>query len=102
MRRIYDWKMELYWRLPVFVQESMLSAYAAYLDRRYYGRAHDEWLEKFSERINWSRAETEQWQNERLQFLINLAATRVPYFREHWRDLDWRRVRSSADLHMLP
>ena len=34
---IHDWKMELYWRLPVFLQEAALYCYAGYLDKLYYG-----------------------------------------------------------------
>jgi hypothetical protein len=32
-----DWCMELYWRLPVRLQETALGLYAGYLDRLYYG-----------------------------------------------------------------
>jgi phenylacetate-CoA ligase len=40
--------------------------------------------------------------NRRLQLIVQLAATRVPYYRERWRDIEWRTVRSAADLHHLP
>ena len=50
----YDWKMEIYWRMPVFVQETVLSLYSRYLDRLYYGPTFDKWLEYFAGWKNWS------------------------------------------------
>lgn len=99
---IYDWKMELYWRLPVLLQETALSIYAKRLDKLYYGPAFDEWRRRFKRWQSWSRVEAENWQNEQLQSLVELAATRVPYYREAWRNVDWKSVHSAADLHVLP
>ncbi|RMF90927.1 MAG: hypothetical protein D6736_05925, partial [Nitrospinota bacterium] len=79
---IYDWKMELYWRLPVFLQERLLSLYAARLDRVYYGPAYTEWRQRYETWKGWSRAEADAWQEEQLRRIITLAATRVPYYRE--------------------
>jgi phenylacetate-CoA ligase len=99
---IYDWKMELYWRLPVLLQETALSLYGGHLDRVYYGPGYDEWRRGFKNWQTWSRAGAHEWQNRQLQSLVSLAATRVPYYREHWRKLDWKSVRSAADLPILP
>ncbi len=46
---IHDWKMELYWRLPAFVQEAALDLYAGYLDKAYYGVGYDQWRRRFKE-----------------------------------------------------
>src|SRR5688500_5450770 len=102
MRKVYDWKMELYWRMPVLLQESVLSTYAVYLDRRYYGSTYAEWVRKLGGQSKWSYGESAEWQNRRLQFILRLAAARVPYYREQWRDLDWQAVRTTADLQALP
>src|SRR5438132_744587 len=99
---IYDWKMELYWRLPVFLQEAALSIYARCLERLYYGPAYAEWLQRFKSWQTWSCAEAEAWQSQQLQSMVELAATRVPYYREQWRKLPWRSIRSAAGLHLLP
>ena len=98
---IHDWKMELYWRLPVFFQETALSLYARKLDQLYYGDGYDTWCKKFEQWKTWSRSETEAWQNDQLQSIIELAATRVPYYREQWRNLDWKSVHSARDLLIL-
>ena len=99
---IHDWKMELYWRLPVALQEAALSLYATYLDRMYYGDGYESWRQRYREWQNWSRTEAAAWQNRQLQAIVQLAAARVPYYRSRWRDLDWRSVRSAADLSRLP
>jgi phenylacetate-CoA ligase len=99
---IYDWKMELYWRLPVVLQEAALSAYARYLEKLYYGNGYAYWQHKFNEWQRWSRVEGEAWQSHQLQSLIELAATRVPYYKKRWQRLDWRSVRSRDDLELLP
>ncbi|MGH7834932.1 MAG: hypothetical protein ACREQK_14915, partial [Candidatus Binatia bacterium] len=99
---IYDWKMELYWRLPVFVQETALSLYARHLDRLYYSDGYAGWKEKFENWKKWSREETVDWESQQLQSILELAATRVPYYREAWRNVDWGSVRSARDLSLLP
>ena len=93
--------MALYWRLPVFLQEAALGAYARYLDRLYYGDGYEEWRKRFQNLRSQSYAQTEAWQNERLQHIVQLAATEVRFYREHWRHTDWRSVRSLNDLHRL-
>lgn len=97
-----DWLMHLYWRLPVSLQETALSLYACYLDRRYYGDGYEEWRQRFIEWRQWSHEEAVTWQERRLRSLLQLAATTVPYYRAQWRDLDWKAVRSIADLPLLP
>ena len=94
--------MELYWRLPVLLQEAALSAYALYLDQRYYGTTYEKYRRELMRHQEWSPAEAMEWQNRRLEFIVQLAATRVPHYREQWRQLDWRSVRSVADFNELP
>lgn len=97
-----DWKMELYWRLPVFLQEAGLSLYARHLDRLYHSGEYHFWFEEFKRYKDMSLPAIQKWQNDQLQAIVKLAATRVPYYRDTWRKLDWRSVRSSEDLHLLP
>lgn len=97
-----DMLMHLYWRLPVCMQEMALSFYARYLDRCYYGDGYEEWRQRFLEWRSWSREDAVRWQEQRLCYLLELAMTKVPYYRETWRSIPWRVVRSGEDLHLLP
>ncbi len=99
---IHDWKMELYWRLPVVLQEASLSLYAGHLDNLYYGDGYEGWRQNFKRWQAWTRSDAEAWQSQQLQSLLELAATRVPYYRTEWKNVDWKSVRSSTDLHILP
>jgi phenylacetate-CoA ligase len=101
---IYDWKMELYWRLPIRVQEAALSLYARYLNRHYYTPdLYDSWRQQYQcWQTTWSKTTAEVWQNQQLQTLLELAATQVPYYRQAWHRIDWKSVKSAVDLHVLP
>jgi len=94
--------MEVYWRLPVFLQEAALSAYANRLDRLYYGLDYEEWRERFKRWRSWSRTDADKWQSQQLEQLIQLAATRIPYYRKEWKKIDWKSIRTPSDLHLLP
>lgn len=85
---IYDWKMELYWRLPPALQEFALSLYAGHLDRLYYGDGYREWKKRFSTLQFGTAQQIAMWQQEHLQRILEIAAARVPYYRENWRDVD--------------
>jgi len=97
-----DWAMKLYWGLPVFLQETALSLYAEYLDRLYYGRGYREALAVFERLQAASASEAADWQSVRLRRIVQLAATRVPFYRDNWRGCDWQSVQSAADLCLLP
>jgi phenylacetate-coenzyme A ligase PaaK-like adenylate-forming protein len=99
---IHDWKMEIYWRLPVFLQEAALGIYAGRLERLYYGPDYKGWYERFKSWKAWSKGEALAWQSEQLHSIVRLAATRVPYYRDKWKKLDWKSVRSPEDLPLLP
>ena len=99
---IYDWKMRIYWQLPVFLQETALISMPPRLEKLYYGAGYETWRHEFTKWQSWSRADAEAWQGEQLQYLVELAATRVPYYRKTWQKLDWKSVRRPADLHILP
>jgi phenylacetate-CoA ligase len=94
--------MDLYWRLPVALQEIALYLYAKRLQRLYYGPGFEKWKARLLEWCSWSRSDAENWQNRTLQEIVQHAATRVPYYREKWRRVNWQSIRSSAELHLLP
>jgi phenylacetate-CoA ligase len=97
-----DWKMELYWRLPVRLQEAALSLYARYLEKMYYGDEFEKWRDWLKDWKDWSPSSVEGWKNERLQHVIRIAAEHVPFYRSTFGGIDWKRVRSESDLPLLP
>lgn len=99
---IRDWKMKLYWRLPIILQETALSLYARYLEKIYYGPGYEKWKEWAEGSKNWSVADIEKWKNERLQYIIETAVRRVEHYRENFRGRMWDKVRSEKDLYLLP
>jgi phenylacetate-CoA ligase len=99
---IHDLAMRAYWLLPVSLQEIGLSLYARRLDGVYYRDGYEDWLEEFTVWKDWPREKIEDWQNQQLLRIVELAATRVPYYQERWRGLDWRSIRFPCDLSVIP
>jgi phenylacetate-CoA ligase len=102
VRKAYDWKMELYWRLPVVLQETALTAYGWHLDRLYYGREYDEFYRFLDDSARFTPAEMRAWQTERLREVLEAAVARVPYYRAALRGVSVSDVRAPEDLARLP
>ena len=99
---MYDWKMSLYWFLPIKIQEIILSYYARYLDNIYYSSEYYKWKEKFDQWKGWSLSQIKTWQNNQLQYILDVAATQVPYYKKHWQNISWKQITSIEDLSRLP
>lgn len=74
--------LQVYWRLPVRVQEAALSVYARRLDRLYFGSAYHRWLDEFRGMRWWSPTQLREWQAGRLAHVLRTAARHVPYYTE--------------------
>jgi len=98
----HDWKMELYWRLPVRMQEAALSLFAMYLEKKYYGPVYEEWKQWLIGWKSWSPDYIKEWKKQRLKHIVEIAAKRVPYYRNQWKKISWRSIQSEADLPLLP
>jgi phenylacetate-CoA ligase len=99
---VYDWKMELYWRLPVFLQEMMLSAYSVRLNQLYYGGDFRKWCKRLQDWQGWSREEALGFQTQHLVRILEIAGNRVPYYKGRWRNIKWKSVHTPALLNRLP
>jgi len=99
---VYDWKMELYWRIPVRLQELSLSLYSRRLDKTYYGDGYEECKQWLNGWKSWTSSYVEGWKSDQLQYIVELAAKHVPYYRNNWQDLAWKSIRSEKDLQILP
>lgn len=94
--------MELYWRLPVLLQETALSMYARRLDRLYYGGDYEKWRDWFRASKSWTLAESLEWQSSRLREILALCASAVPHYRDAWNGADWKQIGGTAELSRLP
>ncbi len=99
---VYDLKMKLYWRMPVRLQEMVLSWYAGRLEKVYYGPGYAGYMQWLAGWKTWSYSYIEEWKNQRLKEIINIAAQRVPHYRKSWAGLDWKSIQSENDLNILP
>jgi len=97
-----DWKLRLYWRLPVPAQELGLSLYARRLNRLYYGGSFEEECRQIRS-ARWTSPEAiEAWQIARLRELLRRVSASVPYCRTALRDLESEALHSGADLRRIP
>jgi len=67
-----------------------------YLRAWRYGPETDRLVEEAQERERWSPAQWTAWREERLGFVLHRAATKVPYYRQHWRQ---RRLAGDRTSH---
>lgn len=94
----------VYRAAPVWGQNVMLSAFATLLSRERYGGDYDK-CRALLARTEWlSRAELEQYQDERLRAVVRHAYDTVPYYRRRFdeRKLSPQDIRTQADLVKLP
>src|SRR5437870_569546 len=96
------WKMELYWHLPVPLQEIGLSLYARRLDRLYYGRHFHEACESIRASHWDSQAEILQWQLKQLRTVLTAATSHVDYYKNALKGLVVEQIRSLNALCSLP
>ncbi len=76
--------LDIYHRLPPRSRSAIASIRGYYLNWWRYDRLTDRLVEEALERESWSSTEWNAWQSEKLAFLLERAATKVPYYRRHW------------------
>ena len=74
-----------YAHMPVAVRGAAASAFGHYLRWWRYGPETDGLVAAALERDSWSPEQWRRYQEERLATTLDRAATRVPFYREHWR-----------------
>lgn len=82
-----DWRMGLYRRLPVVVQEELLGVYAWHLERLYYGGVFESALTETLERRFESPEAVHAWQMGQLATTVAEARKHVPYYRRALSDI---------------
>ncbi len=88
----------LYQRLPPPARHLAATAYGL---RMYYWRYSGRWEERVQAALERDRWSAEQWaiyRQNRLDELLHRAATRVPYYRDHWAERRRKGDRSPRDV----
>lgn len=95
---------DLYFRLPVFMQNAATYMAALIIKRERYGDPFPRILEEYKERGSWSADQLQAFQSERLQKMIAHCYETVPYYTRLFkeRDLDPYSVKTIDDLSLLP
>lgn len=79
-----DMFLKAYHSLPVPLRTVVASLRGFYLRSWRYGPETERLAEEAIGRESWSPAQWKTWQEERLAYVLNRAATQVPYYREQW------------------
>lgn len=75
---------KLYNHLPYFLRVTGVNVYGYYLNWLRYGGNTQRLVEEALERETWSSQRWKAWQENRLAYILNRAATQVPFYREYW------------------
>jgi phenylacetate-CoA ligase len=81
---VSDWKLKVYHALPSGLRSAAASWRGYTLQKLRYTPETERWVEEALQRDHWSAQSWQAWQKERLAQLLHRAATRVPYYRDHW------------------
>jgi len=76
--------LHLYHQSPVLFRSLAASLRGYYLRSWRYGKETDQLVEQAFARETWTLAQWENWREERLAFVLQRAATQVPYYRAQW------------------
>lgn len=92
----------VYERLPINVQNLMMSIYGVYLSRVRYGKYYKRML-KVLEGVDEKNVNTvKKLQNKRFLNFFHYAVNNSPFYQEFYKDVDLSKVRSVNDLGVLP
>ena len=81
-----DWQLRFYHRLPSLCKSMLASAHGYRLRQWRYGAATNGLVQEALERESWGKEQWSAWQRERLAYILERAATRVPYYRNYWEE----------------
>src|SRR5215469_2272221 len=79
-----DLLLRAYNRLPIPLRSIAASLHGLYLRQWRYGPETERLVTEAIDRERWSPERWKSWREERLAYVLHRAATRVPYYREHW------------------
>jgi phenylacetate-CoA ligase len=95
---VNDLLLRLYHRMPAPARSAAASLRGAYLRSWRYGPESERLVAEAQEREGWSADRWRAWQQERLAFVLERAARRVPFYRAQWAERRRRGDRASWEL----
>src|SRR5688572_25 len=87
--------LKIYHSLPPPLRTVTASLRGLYLAHWRYGQETERLITEALEREKWSPSEWKVWQEDSLARVLHRAATKVPYYREHWAERRRRGDRQS-------
>lgn len=98
------WLKRIYDLAPAPVQDALVSAFSARLERDRYGGRFPEFQALLQDSQWWDRQRMQAWQDERLRAVVSHAYEHVPYYRELFdrHGLRPERFRGREDLPKIP
>ncbi len=91
--------LKIYHKLPAWSQSLAASLRGYYLSSWRYDKRTEKLVEAALERDCWSAKEWRDFRENRLEFILNRAATEVPFYREQWAER--RRSGDKSSWEML-
>ena len=79
-----NFSLQIYHNLPPWARSFTASLRGYYLSRWRYDANTERLVEETLERDYWSEKQWKEWRENRLSFILNRAATKVPFYREMW------------------
>lgn len=76
--------LQIYHKMPAWSRSFAASLRGYYLNSWRYDKNTEKLVEEILERDFWSESEWRKWRENRLSFVLNRAATKVPFYREQW------------------
>jgi len=99
----------IYQYLPAGIRSIPASLHGYYLRWWRYCAQTNDFVEQAFERERWTPEQWQSWQAERLAYILERAATRVPYYREYWnsrsgrgRTTEWTQLENWPVLEKEP
>ncbi|MGH7531167.1 MAG: phenylacetate--CoA ligase family protein [Gemmatimonadales bacterium] len=90
--------VQLYHRLPARARSAAATLRGWYLNRWRQSADSEQLVAAARQREHWTADQWRQWREERLAFVLHRAATRVPFYRDHWQARRRRGDRASWEL----
>lgn len=76
--------LQIFHFLPPWARNVAASLRGYYLNRWRYDKHTEKLVEEALERDYWSEEQWKEWRENRLSFILNRAATQVPFYRQAW------------------